>query len=707
MNVTKGMVALLAAVMLAACGGGGSDAGDSPFDDGDGTNNGGPTGQPAITLSLSSSTVTAGAPATVSAVLTDETGAGIAGQVVRFSTDGGLGTLSASSALTDATGTAAVSLTPASADGSGADEVVATATVNGAEVEARRGFQLTATSVTISSFTSDTDSLGALGQTTLTVTLDGASAATPVSIELSSACVAKGKATLTPTSATTSTGEATFTYRDQGCGATDASDSLQASVTGTTATASLSIGLTSPEASSIIFVSASRPTIYLKGSGFDETSEVTFQVRDADGNGLANQSVLLEPTTLTGGLTLDGGSEPVTVESDSDGNVIVRVNSGTVPTPVRIKATLVDDDTVSTVSSNLSIAVGLPSQLNFSLSQATRNIEGYDIDGTENTYSIIASDRLGNPVPDDTAINFITEGGSIEASKRTTTVNGLARASANFLSAEPRPEDGRVTILAYALGEESFLDVNGNNVFGSGEDFQDLGNVYLDRLYDGFYDEDFDQFVSLSLSGTAACNAPSSDLLDLDISIPSIAGTCDGEWGGAYVRRSIETVFSTSGARPVWYSTPANPDAPEGLHNSSAAACQASKVELITGYAADGSGPLTHEFYTFGSGTLYGISGAGIFSFAVSDANPVRFNPMAAGTTISVNTTDGLSAEVEGGSPVPSSTEATFVSISYEFTAPTTSGTITVTFTSPSGLATSIGLALSTDAAPGGQVACP
>ena len=58
---------------------------------------------------------------------------------------------------------------------------------------------------------------------------------------------------------------------------------------------------------------------------------------------------------------------------------------------------------------------GLPSQLNFSVSQATINIEGYKIQGTPNTYTVIASDRLGNPVPDGTAINFIAEGGQIQA----------------------------------------------------------------------------------------------------------------------------------------------------------------------------------------------------------------------------------------------------------------------------------------------------
>ena len=452
--------------------------------------------------------------------------------------------------------------------------MVASTTVNGVALQASQGFRLTAPNATIAAFTSDLTTLSAYGQGNLTVTLANTLPTTPVTVSLSSACVAKGKATLVPASVSTSTGSATFTYRDQGCGATDLTDTLQASIAGSSATASLALGLSSPAVASIGFVSATPTTIYLKGSGYAETSNVIFRVLDTAGNGLPNQDVVLEPSTLAGGLTLDGQSAPaggsgklaITKRSDSLGNVIVTINSGTVPTPVRIKATLTaGGKSISTVSSSLSIAVGLPSQLNFSLSQQTINIEGYDIDGVTNVYSIIASDRLANPVPDGTAINFIAEGGQVEASKFTGLVNGLSRTSANFVSASPRPVDGRVTVVAYALGEESFLDVNGNNAYDEAtastprEDFHDLGNVYLDRLYDGYYDAATDQFIALSLPGVPAsmtCYVNQSPLLALDSSIPSVPGTCDGVWGRAYVRRAAETVFSTSVARPLWVGLP-------------------------------------------------------------------------------------------------------------------------------------------------------
>jgi type IV pilus secretin PilQ/predicted competence protein len=554
---------------------------------------------------------------------------------------------------------------------------------------ASAGFQLTATQVAITSFTADIQTLQPYEQTALTVQLGGVTIGTPVSVQLSSGCVAAGRATLTPVSVTTSTGVATFTYRDQGCGAFNTVDNLQASVTGAAANAGLQLTLTAPAVSSISFVSATPDTIYLRGSGFVENSNVSFKVLDANGTGVPNAEVTLESTTLTGGLLLEGGSVPVSRRTDSTGNVVVRVNAGTVPTPVRIKATLTGT-TISTVSSSLAIAVGLPSQLNFSLSQRARNIEGYDVDGTQNTYTIIASDRLGNPVPDGTAINFVTEGGQVEAIRFSALSNGLSSATANFQSSSPRPRDGRITVTAYALGEESFLDTNGDNVYTQGEDYQDLGDVFLDRLYNGTFNAAEDQFISLSIAGTDACTIADSPLLARDVSIPSRAisntgvllNTCVAGWSRAYVRRAIETVLSTSTARPV-YGT-ALPAGAEAL----GVACP-SKRELIVSYAADDQ-PVKTGFYDFGSVEIAGAGKTGVFTLFASDANPVALNPMAAGTTITATATTGMTASVFGGSPVPSTNTPTGVSVSYGFDDTTTSGTVIVTFASPGGLRTAI-----------------
>lgn len=675
------------------------------------------TGNASIALTLSNTTITTLTPANAVAVVKDTTGAGVPGLVVKFKTVDGLGVFAVSSALTDASGTASVVLSAVGAGQSGADQVIATTTFNGAALQATQGFQLIATSATISSFSADVgSSLGAYGQSNLTVTVSGAPTGTPVNLAVASDCVAKGKATVTPASTFTTTGSATFTYRDAGCGAIVSNDTLQASIVGTSTTRTLKLNIGAPALSAVTFTSATPQTIYLKGSGLTETSTVTFTVVDTAGNGLPNQSVLLEPTTLSGGLTIDGGSVPVTKLSDSLGRVSVLINSGTVPTPVGVKATL---EGATTVSSALSIAVGLPSELNFSLSQQTLNIEGYDIDGTTNTYSIIASDRLANPVPVGTSINFIAEGGQIEPIKTTELVGGIARTSANFVSASPRPLDGRVTVLAYTLGEESFLDTNGNNIWDNPPDsaFQDLGSVFMSRNFLQKYFAATDQLIPLNIPGVDAnkpCVPVGSPLLALNVTIPTVGGnTCDGKWGRAYVRRATETVLSTSLARPVWSSAPAGLNANPGKTCAKAqdvTTDPGNPQDLITGYNDSTGAALRNSgslYLLGGSTTLYGLPKTSVISFVVADNNPVRLNPVAAGSSISVSGTEGLTVSVVGGSPVPSTANATFASISVSFTGSVSEGTVTINVTSPGRLTTTTFQRVSMNPPVPGATPCP
>ncbi|MBC7939577.1 MAG: hypothetical protein H7Z19_07385 [Chitinophagaceae bacterium] len=671
--------------------------------------------QPTLTVALSNTSINSANPATVTATLKDARGTAIAGQVVSFAVTRNLAVTNVATALTRTDGTALVVLSPASSTGAGADEVVATASVGGNQLTASAGFTVQATNVTISSFTSAITSLGAYGQTSLTIGLSGASVGSPVQVSVTSACVTAGKAVLSPARFTATTATVTLQYRDVGCGALQSADTIQAVIDGSGSTQLLSLPIASPAVSSIAFVSSTPEQIYIRGSGFTESSSIIFEVRDANSSALPNVSVSLRLLTLTGGVTMDGGTADVVRSSDAQGRVTVRVNSGTQPTPVRISATIVGS-TISTVSSNLSVAVGLPSQLNFSLSQGTRNIEGFNIDGTPNTYQIIAADRSGNPVPAGTSINFVTEGGQVEAIKQTQLVSGIARTVANFVSSEPRPVDGRVTITTYALGEESFIDLNGNNVRDAGDPFQDLGNIFKDRNFDGSFDATADEFVPLVVNNSSACVTTSNSLLALDPSIPSVPATCDGLWSGAgqvYVRRATETVLSTSSARPLWANT-------AGLSDS----CTASRRTLQVGNTPT----QTAAFVAVGGDIWYGgISDT--LSLLVADNNPgrakpvsqwagtsfnpnsdyelfPRLNPMAATTVITATTpTVGLTVQVGGGSPVASTTDATLASVAYTFADPAiTSGVIFVTFRSPSGTGTTVSVPVTRAAKPS---SCP
>lgn len=694
-------------------------------------------GSATLALDLSSSTVTATAPSTVSVTLLDANGRAVPSAVVSFSSLGGLGKFSSTGALTDVSGKASVLLYPASST-AGADYVVASANVNGTAVSTNKGFQTNATSVGIQSLTAGaTGRLSAYGQTTVTVTLSGTVPGTPVGLSVASLCAAKSKASITPATLTTTNGTAIFTYKDAQCGATDNSDKVTVTVDGTSTTGSVDILLTQPKSNSIGFVSASPEVIYLKGSGFGETSVVTFVVNDQVGNALPGQLVAMLPTTTVGGLSMVEAAAigtPFVASSDSSGRVAVHVNSGTIPTPARVKAALrpvadplnppnppldpalcfgttVPSDCIFTVSSNLSVAVGLPSQLNFSLAQKTINIEGLNVDGTTNTYTVIASDRMGNPVPAGTTVNFVAEGSQIQSQGFTTMSSGLASTTVNFQSSEPRPKDGRVTIVAYALGEESFVDVNGNNVWDGGasaEAYQDLGAVFLSRKFsDKFNPAQSDQFIKGD--GNTACIAPSNALLNLDASIPSKGDACDAVkvWTNTgYVRRAIETVLSSSNSRLMWFS--GGPGV--GVLDSGCAVVNESTTGNIVisddGFNTDNGGvPRTASFRLLGAGNLYGLPLQGSLSFLVSDANPNRLNPMPAGTTISASATQGISVSVGGGSPVANTSSVTGGLVGFKFTE-ATSGTIFITTTTPKGVGTSYAINVDMAALPAGASAC-
>ena len=648
---------------------------------------------PVLNTSLSSTSISSATPAVVTSTLTDGKGQPAPGQVVTFSVVRGLAKTNVATALTDSAGNAVVVLSPINSTIAGADEVQALANFAGSQLQSTKGFQIQATNVSLSSFTSAVASLGAYGQTTLTIGIVGASIGSPVNVSVTSSCVSQGKATLSPSTFTATTATVDLQFKDNGCGALQLQDKLQASITGGSgAPVSLSLPIVVPSEASLAFISASPEVIFLKGSGFTETSTLTFEVRDRAGNPLPQRTVDLALLTAAGGVTIEGGPGPVALASDAAGRVSVRVNSGTVPTPIRVRAALHATPSIATVSSNLSVAVGLPSQLNFSMSQTAMNIEGMNLDGTPNAYNIIASDRSGNPVPAGTSINFVTEGGQVESIKQIQLVSGLARTSAGFISSAPRPDDGRIVVVAYALGEESFIDQNGNNTYDVGEPFQDLGSIYKDRIYDGIFDAAVDEYIPTGINNTSACSAAgaaagatavTNALLALDVSIPSIgASSCDGKWSGAgqvYVRRAVETVLSTSTPRALWSAT-------TGLD----AAC--SKIIL-----QNGPSPASSGIYTVATGTETWYSGsAGVaatsLNFLVADANTFkvlgpsgqvgRLNPMAAGTTITAGSaTSGVIVKVYGDT-VPSTTEATGVSIGVDLGS-ASSAPVSVTFTSP------------------------
>lgn len=355
-------------------------------------------------------------------------------------------------------------------------------------------------------------SLPAGGSTSLSVNFvstdnNNALYTSPVTVTFNSPCVAAGKASITPVTVQTTTGQANATYQASGCAGDDVITAT-ASVGAQNLQATGTINIAAASVGSIVFVSATPTNIALKGTGIasrPELSTLVFKVTDAAGGGVPSQTVNFSASTTVGGLSVTP-----TATSDAQGNVSAIVTAGTVATPVIITATVVGATNIATQSSSLTISTGIPTAGSFSLSVDKLNIEGWNFDGAIAKVTVRLADRFSNPVPDGTPVSFQAEGGSIEAQCLTTTTStegGIC--SVNFRSSSPRPADGRVSILATAIGEESFTDTDGNGVFNSGgadaTTYTDLGEPWLDLNENGVYNagEPFYDFFNGTNGGTA------------------------------------------------------------------------------------------------------------------------------------------------------------------------------------------------------------
>lgn len=408
----------------------------------------------------------------------------IVGEIIDFNAE--IGTLSANSGLTDAQGVARVSLTGGGDVGAG----VLSATYRNENISAQVNYQILAadaviidSGIKIGSFDNNNQfnegvialsvnnsTISAGGTLGLTVDLidgNGVRVQTPTPINFTSNCVVSETATIDG-SIFTINGSAQATFEDLSCaGTTGTNDAIVASVTinGITEVATATISILSEQLGSIEFISAQPASIVLKGTGGQskqETSLLTFKVKSSLGNILSQQQVDFSLNTNVGGITIN----PQSGLTNSQGLITTQVQAGTVPTAVRVsaKASLAQNgntESVQTQSDLLSINTGLPEQRSLTIAASVLNPEANGFNGEKAVITAWLADNFNNPVPDGTTVNFTTEGGVIEPS--CVTSNGSC--SVIWTSAEPRVNDHRITILATALGHESFFDTNGNNSF--------------------------------------------------------------------------------------------------------------------------------------------------------------------------------------------------------------------------------------------------
>jgi hypothetical protein len=414
--------------------------------------------------------------------------------------------------------------------------------------------------------------LSAGGSTSLTVNIVDQTgtpytSSTPTTITFNSPCMSQGLATIVAsgTSAsgtaagtiTTTNGTGSATYAAKGCSGPDVITasavvgSATLTATGTVTVAAASIG-------SIQFVSATPSTVGLKGTGLGETSTVVFKVVDSTGGARPNAAVTFSLNTTVGGMSIS----PTTANSGADGTVQTVVSAGTVHTTVRVTATIASP-ALSTQSSVLTVTTGLPASRAFSLAvgpatygtgastYACPNVEAYNQDLVTVPMTTQLADRYNNPAPDGTAVSFTTDGGHIVGSCTTPLTNpGDGTCKVTWTSANPRPQladdtppllaAGRAKILATAIGEESFTDVNASGFWQTGDPFDNLGEPYRDDNENGQYDSgeyflDYNQngkwdagsgsFVGITCSGTAAGSTCSTSTLAIGVSSLIIMST--------------------------------------------------------------------------------------------------------------------------------------------------------------------------------------
>ncbi len=496
-------------------------------------------------------------------------------------------------------------------------------------------------------------SLAAGGSTSLTVTfvtsVDGTVGSLytePVDVTFSSNCLASGLANINGgpgATASTDTGILTVTYGASGCAGDDVITATS-TVDGQVLSANGTVNVAGAAVGSIEFVTATPTKIGLKGTGgagISETSTVTFKVVDSTGGPVAGAEVDFSLSTLVGGIDW---SPKTGVISGADGSVQTVVTSGTVATSVRVTATVVAT-AIATQSSQLVVTTGIPDQNSVSLAVSCHNVEGLDLDGTQVDVTVRMSDRFNNPVPDGTGVTLTTEGGSIAGScftETTSTESGVC--SVNWTSSNPRPINGRSTLLASAIGEESFNDINGNGYFDDFDSWDDLDEAYLDANENVAYDFG-EVFVDFNQDFTYT--AGDGQFNGLLCGGPGIPGDPSDTMGRCNLTQQTLTVSQ-------------------------------SNIIIMSGSNAvisdDQGGSLT---------------GTGSVNFYVRDVNG---QPMPAGTTISAETSNGT-ITAPTSYTVPCQTSDDPADLQYRFNiegdvnAPA-SGTFTLTVEVPSGLQT-------------------
>jgi hypothetical protein len=115
----------------------------------------------------------------------------------------------------------------------------------------------------------------------------------------------------------------------------------------------------------------------------------------------------------------------------------------------------------------------VPDINSMTLVASTLNLRAKESAGIETTLTVFVGDNLNDKtVLDGISINFAAEGGRVEESCAIES----GSCSVTWNSQNPMPTDGRITIVAWMTGAESFKDLNANGLYDDGDLFADVAS---------------------------------------------------------------------------------------------------------------------------------------------------------------------------------------------------------------------------------------
>jgi hypothetical protein len=160
-------------------------------------------------------------------------------------------------------------------------------------------------------------------------------------------------------------------------------------------------------------------------------------------------------------------------------------------------------------------SVGIPDQNSSTLVATVLNTPSWGEAGIESTVTMFLADQLNNSstIPDGTIVYFAAEGGAIDdfcmTTNGTCSVTWRSQLPVPAQIAPERAQAGRVSILAWSLGVESFNDNNSNGLFDAGDTIvagTDVGDPFIDKNENGIRELD-EEFVNYPNPGLVAGGA--------------------------------------------------------------------------------------------------------------------------------------------------------------------------------------------------------